>query len=135
MGEIEIKQNDYWNFEFKTPVYDSELLWDISNVGKHYCNYCRYVQLDKAYIYIINQLKEAGLLDKDYKLICCYCKLLKDFGLLHIRQKLTGLRYLNEEDIMLICFSFYREYIDKSENCFRERIDYDVRIYDYSKWF
>lgn len=134
MGEISIRQDSYWNFRFKTN-YDRELLWDISNVEVHYCDYCKCVRLDKAYIYIINSLKEAGLLDNNYRLICCYCKILKEFGLLHIRKDLQLLRYIKEEDIMFICFSFYLKYMDKSENCSRERINYDVRIYDYSKWF
>ena len=134
MGEIEIKRDSYWSFRFKTPDYDSKLLWDISNVGEHHCNYCKYIPLDNAYIYIIKSLKEAGLLDKNYRLICCYCKLLKEFGLLHIRKNLQGLRYLKEEDIMLIWFSLDNMYNSESKS-YAIKTNYDVRIYDYSKWF
>lgn len=38
-----------------------------------FCPGCDMDILDGAYVYVINKLKEAGLLDKDFKLKCCDC--------------------------------------------------------------
>ncbi len=38
------------------------------------CEVCRSTGIDALYSYTINKLKEKGLLDKNYKKICCVCK-------------------------------------------------------------
>lgn len=37
------------------------------------CEICEEEALSPTYVYIINCLKEANLLPKDYKLLCCWC--------------------------------------------------------------
>lgn len=99
MGEIEINLQDQWNFEFST--FDGEVLC----TERGNCYYCN-CYLHSAYTYIIERLKEADLLDKDYKLICCYCKILENFGLLDLRDNVSGFRYDSDTDILSITFSF-----------------------------
>ena len=36
-------------------------------------NCCEIFNVNNAYVYIIEQLKKAGLLDKNYPLLCCEC--------------------------------------------------------------
>lgn len=120
MREIFIDVEDYWNFKFDSAYCLNDA---INCTEVHKCHYCNCVALDKIYIYIINCLKEAGLLNKDYKSICCYCDVLKEFGLLHIRKHLQGLYYYDDMDVLIVHFCF--------DNMALYR--YDVRIYDYKK--
>lgn len=118
--EIYIDVEDYWNFKFDN-VY---CLDDPINCTEiHKCYYCDSTYLDKIYYFIINSLKEAGLLNKDYKLICCYCNVLKEFGLLHIREYLQGFYYYEDIDALRIIFCF--DYM--------EIYSYDVMVHDYKK--
>ena len=119
--EITIKEQDQWNFNF---YCDDNVIW---NRPSQNCDYCC-CALQKGYSFIIECLKEAGLLPDDYIPICCYCYVLQRTGLLHLRKDLVGFLYKTELDILRISFDF-----DSNEN----RWGPDVRIYfyihDYSK--
>ena len=127
MAGINIRQDDQWNFNFDSPYTGYWLL------PRHHCHYCG-IGINRTYSYIIDSLKEAGYLDEDYKEICCYCKVLEKFGLLHVRDDLQRLFYIKEKDIMVVYFSFDNMYNSESKN-YVVRTDYDVRIHNYSKWF
>jgi len=118
MEKIFIKVEDCWNFRFDTDYYHGDV---INSTELHRCCYCDIVALNEVYCFIINSLKDAGLLNKDYNPICCYCAVLKEFDLLHIRKYLEGFYYLKEEDVLIMHFS-----LDYHERC-------DIRIYDYKK--
>ena len=42
------------------------------------CDCCFQIVLDPYYVYIITQLSEAGLMQENYPLLCCYCKIIFD---------------------------------------------------------
>lgn len=58
---------DLGNFYFK----DSRGFYDWMSLGS--CHYCGR-SLVKSYVEIIDSLKNRGLIDDSYKLICCFCK-------------------------------------------------------------
>lgn len=101
MIEIEIKKNKFWQYYFKTSNVDNE----IYNTKEEQCYYCN-LYLNKIYFYILNCLREAGLLPKDYKPLCCYCKVLIEFDLLYLRQSLSMVHYITELDIFVLSFIF-----------------------------
>ena len=68
--EIDISLHDKWNFNFD--ILDKDLDHDLWDIERKQCCYCE-VHVDKAYSYIIDCLKEAGLLPDDYKKLCCFC--------------------------------------------------------------
>lgn len=37
------------------------------------CDQCKIFYISPNYVYIIEKLKNAGLLPQDYKKLCCYC--------------------------------------------------------------
>lgn len=43
-----------------------------------YCEICKDYQLNRIYLFIINNLKEAGLLPSNYKKICCGCYIIRE---------------------------------------------------------
>jgi len=50
------------------------------------CDGCNKYKLDSGYVYIIKQLKQSGLLDKNYPCLCCKCFIedrLKSVGFKH----------------------------------------------------
>ncbi len=68
------------------------------------CVYCKSI-LDEGYIFIINKLKEADLLDKKFKLVCCFCNFLQKFGIpVHWRNKLLKWKYNDKDDIFTLTF-------------------------------
>lgn len=75
MTEIEIRHiinkltGDTWDFIIHSDELYKNLL---KKYRDHFCSICeQYVS--PSYVYIINYLKKAGLLDKNYKYICCGC--------------------------------------------------------------
>ena len=85
------------------------------------CGYCKIINLDRVYSYIIDMLKEADLLDEDYKEICCYCDLLRKFGLEDLRNHLNNITYIESTDILFLNFN-------------KQQSFFPVRIHNYSKW-
>lgn len=85
--------------------------------------------LNGTYCYIINNLKKAGLLDKNYKEICCVCLILKRFGLLYLRDKLLSFNYEEEND----CFGMGFHYNRKVNDLFWEGGVMNIKVYDWSK--
>jgi len=47
--------------------------FDDESVCNVMCESCEEESLSPTYVYIINCLKEANLLPKDYRLLCCFC--------------------------------------------------------------
>ena len=120
MIELKILSTNQWNFSFEL---DDRHELHIEHMLCT-CNYCKVTRLDPVYVYIINSLQEGGLLDENYKLICCFCAVLKEFGLLDLINDLVRLTYDDVLDILILKFMF----------CERGDIYY-VRFYihDYSK--
>lgn len=118
MEKISIYLSNNWNYDFHT---DSK---EIKESEPKVCYYCG-IYLDKTYSYIIDQLKKGNLLDKKYKLICCYCKVLEKFGLLDLRNKLDRIFYSEAYDILNLEFVLKR-YMEKLGILY-------IRIHDYSK--
>lgn len=130
MEEIDINLYNEWNFSFDILDIDLELeFWDIERKGCHYCR----VYIDKAYSYIIDCLKEANLLDKNYKQVCCYCKVLENFGLLDLHKNMSTFTYNKENDILIteFCFSEIISDTGNNESVIWHRLYFN--IYDYSK--
>lgn len=120
MGEIGINVRYHWSFNFD---------WGDRGVIRRSFQHCYYClnPLDKVYSYIINTLKDGGLLDKDYRQICCYCKVLKKFGLIDIRKYLSSFYYDEPNDILIITFRS-----DQTEEG-KLTPKYYVNIHDFSK--
>ena len=114
MNGLKIRSYDQWSFSFRADDYGG------IPVGFQSCDYCRVTALDRVYVYIINSLKEAGLLDENYKLICCFCAVLKEFGLLDIKDRLNRIIYDDILDTLIIRFMFRDSEIRDSESyvCF-----------------
>lgn len=104
MPEIEVSIKDCWTYNF---YVDGKSDYPYSS---RICPYCEGTLLSKSYCDIIDNLKEADLLDKDYKEICCACLVLKRFGLLDIRGRLAGIMYNPLDDSMLIEFLVKKVY-------------------------
>lgn len=122
MSKIDIQKIDHWLYNFFTDRIDEE----IYNTGKELCYYCGEAGIDKIYSYIINCLKEAKLLSQDYKVICCYCKILQKFGLIELSKNLTGFFYHRYIDVLSVNFGFNKNTIN--EECLT------INVHDYSKW-
>ncbi len=64
----------FWNFYYFKEVTDEEKFEDFCD--KYWkskrCANCR-CHLDTAYIYIVETLREKGLLPDDYEMLCCKC--------------------------------------------------------------
>lgn len=129
MGEIGIQIKDKWNYRFTLP-FDRDLFTEISCSEGCLCHYCFSTVLDKVYCYIIDRLKKGGLLDKSYKPICCYCKVLKEFGLMNFRRHLQSFIYSEKDDILVLNLSICLE----SESGEEEWVYREIAIYDYSRW-
>jgi len=128
MGKIDIEVYDEWNFKFTGEKHGKS----VNSIEYQVCGYCKFTPLDKTYLYIINSLKEAGLLNESYKPICCYCKVLNRFGLSDLRNELNNLSYYILDDILCIRFSSYAV----GKNNYNRSIKWenvDVRIHDWSK--
>ena len=97
---IRINLKNMWSYEFDTDDYEM-LVQDTRR-----CSYCEDVWFDTVYCYIIDCLKEAGLLHEDFEEICCCCLVLKRFGLMDLRRKLIGFTYIEKEDYLLIESSY-----------------------------
>ena len=102
MDTLYVDSIDQWNFSFMADDYRGLSADD----DIHRCSYCGITSLDKVYVYIIDSLKEAGLLDESYGLICCYCAVLKEFGLLDLKGNLSRIDYYRPLDILAIRFIF-----------------------------
>jgi len=98
MGTIYIDRSSYWNFHFKE---DDEIKHYQSH---HICGYCS-ATVDPTYCYIIDCLKEAGLIPQDYKYMCCYCRVLKEIGILEWRCNLNRFIYNPLDDVLTMLFS------------------------------
>ena len=96
---IRVKVRNEWNYEFYVDE-DETLMHD-----NRLCPYCRSTYLDSVYCYIIDNLKEAGLLHEDFEEICCCCLILQHFGLMDLRDKLIGFVYSEKLDYLLIEFN------------------------------
>jgi len=120
MTKITIEKSDQWMYNFYVDENDREI-WDSP---EKFCDYCQ-MDLNNVYSYIINCLKEAKLLPEDYKLICCYCEVLKEFGLLGLEKGLNQLFYNEKNDVFIISFSF-------KDNDSNEEIVH-FHIHDFSK--
>ncbi len=103
MTKITIHKADNWLFDFQIDRRDTE----ITSTPRESCEYCHCVTLDKVYVYIINCLREAGLLPEDYKLICCYCKVLIEFGLRDLQSHLNSIQYFASINVLRIKFNFF----------------------------
>jgi len=125
--EIKIWLKNKWNFEFDTG--NPKIILKNGRI----CPYCNNTPLDSTYCYIIDSLKKAGLLDKNYKEICCCCNLLKRFGLLYLRHKLIGFLYSEELDILLIEVLNFPIYFLPSTREEKAQIILRIRIHDFSK--
>ena len=124
MSTINIYLKNKWDYTFS------------KNHDEYYkysrkCSYCNTMKLDGAYCYIINNLKEAGLLDKNYKEICCVCLVLKRFGLLYLHKKLIAFYLEEENDRFIMKFLYNRK--PKSNELLWERAAMFIRIHDWSK--
>jgi len=117
--KINIDFKDFWRFEFnKIPWYK----------GIERCPYCSYMNLHRTYTYIIDSLKDAGLLYEGYKKICCYCAILKRLDMLDLSDNLNTIEYDYEDDILTISFTFFTKV-----NGNTERQDIGINIHDWSK--
>ena len=101
MTKITIEKSDQWMYNFYTDKNDGEI-WGSPD---KFCNYCG-MDVNTVYSYIINCLKEAKLLPEDYKLICCYCDTLKEYGLLELESGLNQIFYIKKNDVLSITFRF-----------------------------
>ncbi len=126
MTIIQIRREDLWCYNFFTSKSDP----DIWNTPQRNCSYCN-LHLTVVYSYIINRLKEANLLSKDYKQICCYCQTLEKFGLMGLRDYSSAISYSILTDILTLSFFTTSSRVDG----IRERIKKQVYFYvhDYSK--
>lgn len=125
--EIFIKFNDQWQFNFNFDIdYDGEVL----HTKRNKCCYCS-GYLDNVYSYIINCLEKAGILHKSYEPICCYCKVLKEWDLLELRENLCCIQYFRSFDILNIHFNILT--LHRDNKGFAERVNFDVNIHNYSK--
>ena len=118
MHDIEIIQSDEWNFSFRTDDQEETM-----NSNFYRCSYCKITSLSPVYSYIISCLEESGLLDESYKPICCFCAVLKEFGMLELSDDLNRIDYSGYLDVLQIKFSFGVNKKDKIR----------FRIYGYSK--
>jgi len=96
MEKLNITSRDHWSYDFGLTIWK-----DMPVVDKR-CPYCYEVSLDPIYTYIITQLKKAGLLDKTYKEICCYCAVLQKMGMIQHVHDVEGIYYGEETDILEI---------------------------------
>ena len=101
MTKIDIVKYDGWCYDFYMDGNDASV-W---NTPRKNCSYCKMV-LNKAYCYIIENLREAGLLPDDYKLICCYCKILLKVGLIGLKNSVNNFAYHQTTDELEINFNF-----------------------------
>lgn len=126
MQKIRIYLENKWSFCFDL---DDQKTFPISRI----CPYCKKTPLNSAYCHIIDNLKDAGLLDENYKEICCLCLVLKRFGLEYLRHRLTGFLYSKDSDDLLIQF-YHKQMplgIYPKEKDLPTRIR--IRIHDFSK--
>lgn len=131
MEEIDINVFNEWNFHFDVRDRD---FWEIEHKRCHYCK----VYIDRAYSYIIECLKEANLLDENYEQVCCYCKVLKEYGLLDLYKDMSTFLYDKENDVLIIEFSF-RERInsirlENSKSIIWHRLYFKIHDYSKVKW-
>lgn len=66
------------------------------------CKCGRY--LDYPYIYIIETLKEGGLLPKSYNMMCCFCHILACIGL-EIPEDWEDVKFVNYRDCLDYSYS------------------------------
>ena len=92
------------------------------------CPYCKNMFLDPIYCYIIDSLKKADLLDKNFEEICCSCVILRYFGLIHIVKDLKEFGYEKDNDVLTIEFWIWAENWEINE----EKV-IEIRIHDWSK--
>ena len=116
---LKIWLNHAWWFKF---LSDDE---EAYNYHAKQCSYC-IMWLDPVYCYIIDMLKEANLLDGNYKEICCSCVVLRYFGLLDRTDDLKDFEYDKINDSLLI--ELFTKYRDSNG-----RITIQIRIHDFSK--
>lgn len=97
---------DYCNFEFRREQY---------SCYKGSCEICGNGVIDPSYVEIINKLKRANLLEKDYKLICCACYYIKKkIGFNYCRECGGTLKLImSYQNCIRVycadCYLFYRE--------------------------
>lgn len=113
-----------WNYNFTVEDWGDKEVFTTKDLYCHCCN----AELDTVYSFIINSLKGAGLLHESYKPVCCYCVILKRYGLLEIKHMLDGIYHYEGVDVLKIAFSEV-ELIDGK----RERVHFNIRICDWSK--
>ena len=100
-GSVEIRsKNNVFVYLINSTTGYNKLLQFIKDWHKEHnnsykvCEICHKNTLSFDYMYIINKLKKAGLLDKDYKLRCCYCY--------SIRNSLTEVQTAIDELLLFI---------------------------------
>jgi len=132
--KITIALFNQWNFFFDINNAD---FYDINHLEREQCYHCGHY-LDKVYSYIINCLKEANFLDKNYKEVCCQCKVLENFGLLDLNSNMSHFLYNIENDILIIEFSFPQNINDiklgDDELLIWHRIYFSIHDYSKVKW-
>lgn len=92
---IKIISTDNFNILFTFYPFTSSFLFD-DNISEETCDVCG-LRIEAIYSYIIDRLKEKGLLEKTYKKKCCLCKM--EERLLNIKS--------DEEFLNLLCHVFW----------------------------
>ena len=116
MSKINIEVKNGWNYCFSTSDYENFVRRNKP------CPICGSTTLSGIYCYIIDSLKEAGLLHEDFEETCCCCLVLKKFGLTELRDRLKGFYHHTTGDCLVIRFYNGIMYDDDV-----------VRIHDWSK--
>jgi len=117
------KNSDIDKLEFTNKIYGENdgFLADDNLI----CRFCGR-DLDLAYVFIIYQLREAGLLPEDYVSMCCFCNVLACIGFwippewteLSVRE--SGLTIINGTILLISAW----------DQNIKENIDLTLRIYD-----
>lgn len=78
---IEISESNHNGYYFYIDSGSNKKKVDFyHSLGREYCKNC-HAPLNKLYGYIINNLKQAGLLPNDHLILCCGCNnRLQDLG-------------------------------------------------------
>lgn len=92
---------------------------------KSHCQCNRY--LTYAYLYIIHNLKEAGLLPESYKEMCCFCNMLACIGF-RVPDEWYGtfIENFSETQIDGVTTLVIGSYLQES----MEYFEFEIRIYD-----